>query len=50
MASQVTAVKNYLIDFVCCDMPQITRETIGFMGVIADWEKRKIGERTRVRL
>ena len=42
-----TLQDNKSIDFVCCDMPQATRETIGFMGVIADWEKRKIGERTR---
>ena len=35
------------IDFVCCDMPQATRETIGFMAVIARWEREQIGKRTK---
>ena len=32
---------------VCCDMPQATRETIGFMAVIARWEREQIGKRTK---
>ena len=35
------------IDFVCCDMPQATRETIGFMAVIARWEREQIAKRTK---
>ena len=35
------------IDFVCCDMPEATRETIGFMAVIARWEREQIGKRTK---
>ncbi len=35
------------IDFVCCDMPEATRETIGFMAVIARWEREQIAKRTK---
>ena len=35
------------IKFVCCDMPQATRETIGFMGVMARWEREQIARRTK---
>ena len=35
------------IKFVCCDMPQATRETIGFMGVMARWEREQIAKRTK---
>ena len=35
------------IDFICCDMPQATRETIGFMGVMAQWEREQIAKRTK---
>lgn len=35
------------INFVCCDMPQATRETIGFMAVIARWEREQIAKRTK---
>ena len=35
------------IDFVCCDMPQATRETIGFMAVMARWEREQIAKRTK---
>ena len=35
------------IKFVCCDMPQATRETIGFMGVMARWERDIISKRTK---
>ena len=35
------------INFVCCDMPEATRETIGFMAVIARWEREQIAKRTK---
>ena len=35
------------IDFMCADMPQATRETIGFMAVIARWEREQIARRTK---
>ena len=35
------------IKFVCCDMPQATRETIGFMSVMARWEREQIARRTK---
>ena len=35
------------IQFICCDMPEATRETIGFMGVIARWEREQISKRTK---
>ena len=35
------------IKFVCCDIPQATRETIGFMGVMARWEREQIAKRTK---
>ena len=35
------------IQFKCCDMPEATRETIGFMGVMARWEREQIAKRTK---
>ena len=40
-------IQNTDIKFVCCDMPQATRETIGFMGVMARWEREQIAKRTK---
>ena len=40
-------LQNTDIKFVCCDMPQATRETIGFMGVMARWEREQIAKRTK---
>ena len=36
-----------LIKFVCCDMPEATRETIGIFGVLARWEREQISKRTK---
>ena len=35
------------IKFVCCDMPEATRETIGIFGVLARWEREQISKRTK---
>ena len=40
-------LQNTDIKFKCCDMPQATRETIGFMGVMARWEREQIAKRTK---
>lgn len=40
-------IQNSDIRFICADMPQATRETIGFMGVMARWEREQISKRTR---
>ena len=40
-------LQKTVIKFVCCDMPQATRETIGFMGVMARWEREQIAKRTK---
>ena len=40
-------LQNTIIKFVCCDMPQATRETIGFMGILARWEREQIARRTK---
>ncbi len=40
-------IQNSNIRFICADMPQATRETIGFMGVMARWEREQISQRTR---
>lgn len=40
-------LQNTAINFVCCDMPQATRETIGFMGVMARWEREQTAKRTK---
>ena len=40
-------LQKTVIKFVCCDMPQATRETIGFMGVMARWEREQIARRTK---
>ena len=40
-------LQKTVIKFVCCDMPQATRETIGFMAVMARWEREQISKRTK---
>ena len=40
-------LQNTDIKFVCCDMPQATRETIGLMAVMARWEREQISKRTK---
>ena len=40
-------IQNSGIRFICADMPQATRETIGFMGVMARWEREQISKRTK---
>ena len=38
------------VDFVCCDMPEANRLTIGLMANIADYERQLISERTKAAL
>ena len=45
--SSIGWLQNTAIKFVCCDMPEATRETIGFMGVMARWEREQIAKRTK---
>lgn len=33
--------------FVCCDMPEANELTIGLMAVLAQWERKRISERTK---
>ena len=40
-------MQNSGIKFICADMPNATRETIGFMGVMARWEREQISKRTK---
>ena len=40
-------LQNSGIKFICADMPNATRETIGFMGVMARWEREQISKRTK---
>lgn len=40
-------LQNTDIKFVCCDMPEATRETIGIIGVMARWEREQISKRTK---
>ena len=40
-------LQNTNIKFVCCDMPQAARETIGIFGVLARWEREQISKRTK---
>ena len=35
------------VRFVCADMPNATRETIGIMAVLARWEREQISKRTK---
>ena len=47
LAFIATLQDNQEIDFVCCDMPQATKETIAFMGIMARWEREQIAKRTK---
>ena len=47
LAFIATLQDNKEIDFVCCDMPQATKETIAFMGIMARWEREQIAKRTK---
>jgi DNA invertase Pin-like site-specific DNA recombinase len=35
------------IDFVCCDMPNANRLTVGIMALVAEDERERISERTK---
>ena len=40
-------LQDSTVNFICCDMPDANRLTIGLMANIADYERQLISERTR---
>ena len=40
-------LQDSTVNFICCDMPDANRLTIGLMANIADYERQLISERTK---
>jgi DNA invertase Pin-like site-specific DNA recombinase len=49
-ASFLMTLQDSAMDFICCDMPEANRLTIGIMASLADYEGRMISERTKAAL
>lgn len=49
-AAFIFTLRDAKIDFVCCDMPSANAVTIGIMAVLAQDEKERISQRTKVAL
>jgi DNA invertase Pin-like site-specific DNA recombinase len=49
-ASFIFMLRDSKIDFTCCDMPQANSITIGIMAVLAQDERERISQRTKVAL
>ncbi len=49
-ASFIFMLRDAKIDFTCCDMPQANSITIGIMAVLAQDERERISQRTKVAL
>jgi DNA invertase Pin-like site-specific DNA recombinase len=50
MAFFVQLVNDEQVKFVCAEFPEVTRDMLRTRMVFADWEAKKIGERTRAAL
>ena len=48
--SFLMALEESAVNFICCDMPEANRLTIGLMACIADYEAQLISERTKAAL
>ena len=48
--SFLLSLRDAGIDFICCDMPDANRLTVGIMACVAEAEREAISERTRVAL
>jgi DNA invertase Pin-like site-specific DNA recombinase len=46
-AAFILTLQNSKVKFVCADMPEANELTIGFMSILADYEGKKISERTK---
>lgn len=49
-ASFILSLRDANIDFVCCDMPDANRFTIGIFALIAEQERQFISDRTKAAL
>jgi DNA invertase Pin-like site-specific DNA recombinase len=49
-ASFIFMLRDAKVDFTCCDMPQANSITIGIMAVLAQDERERISQRTKVAL
>ena len=50
LAFGATLLNDTKVRFVCADFPEASREMLQVLMVFAEWEARKIGERTRLAL
>lgn len=43
----ISTLMDTKVKFICCDMPDANELTISIFGALAQWERQRIGERTR---
>jgi len=43
----ITLLQNEKVKFVCCDLPDANELTIHIFGALAQWERKRISERTK---
>lgn len=43
----ITLLQNEKVKFICCDLPDANELTIHIFGALAQWERKRISERTK---
>ena len=43
----ISTLMDTKVKFICCDMPDANELTISIFGALAQWERQRIGDRTR---
>ncbi|OSZ82916.1 hypothetical protein CAP35_06550 [Chitinophagaceae bacterium IBVUCB1] len=46
----ISTLMDTKVRFICCDMPDANELTISIFGALAQWERQRIAERTRIAL